>query len=119
MTRDLADIDASIAAGHAARRSTHRLRSLSTLSVSFGVLGVWLVYVTASGQWGRVGDHWASAVTMVFGSFVAGSTPQGGGAVAFPVFTKVLDIDASVARTNKPSGETWITVASKVPPPRS
>ncbi len=36
---------------------------------------------------------------MVFGSFVAGSTPQGGGAVAFPVFTKVLDIDTAVARS--------------------
>ena len=36
---------------------------------------------------------------MVFGSFVAGSTPQGGGAVAFPVFTKVLEVPAPVART--------------------
>jgi uncharacterized membrane protein YfcA len=36
---------------------------------------------------------------MVFGSFVAGSTPQGGGAVAFPVFTKVLEVPADVART--------------------
>lgn len=36
---------------------------------------------------------------MVFGSFVAGSTPQGGGAVAFPVFTKVLAIPAPVARS--------------------
>lgn len=36
---------------------------------------------------------------MVFGSFVAGSTPQGGGAVAFPVFTKVLEIPAAVARS--------------------
>ncbi len=60
---------------------------------------VWLVYVSVAGHWGRVGDHWASALTMVFGSFVAGSTPQGGGAVAFPVFTKLLDIDAPVARS--------------------
>jgi uncharacterized membrane protein YfcA len=36
---------------------------------------------------------------MVFGSFVAGSTPQGGGAVAFPVFTKILAIPAPVARS--------------------
>jgi uncharacterized membrane protein YfcA len=36
---------------------------------------------------------------MVFGSFVAGSTPAGGGAVAFPVFTKLLDIEPPVART--------------------
>ncbi len=67
--------------------------------MSGAVLLVWLVYVSAAGHWGRVGDHWASALTMVFGSFVAGSTPQGGGAVAFPVFTKLLDIDAPVARS--------------------
>lgn len=39
-------------------------------------------------------DYWPSALTMIFGSFVAGVTPLGGGAVAFPVFTKVLDINA-------------------------
>ena len=36
---------------------------------------------------------------MVFGSLVAGSTPQGGGAVAFPVFTKLLEVPAAAART--------------------
>lgn len=59
----------------------------------------WLIYVTGSGQWDRVIGHWRTALTMVFGSFVAGSTPQGGGAVAFPVFTKVLEIPAPVARS--------------------
>ena len=59
----------------------------------------WLGYVVAADQWGRVAMHWRSSVTMVFGSFVAGSTPQGGGAVAFPVFTKALDVPADVART--------------------
>ncbi|MDH3752944.1 MAG: sulfite exporter TauE/SafE family protein [Acidimicrobiia bacterium] len=59
----------------------------------------WVVYVAAEGHLGRVLDQWAAAVTMVFGSFVAGSTPAGGGAVAFPVFTKVLEIPPAVART--------------------
>jgi len=36
---------------------------------------------------------------MALGSFVAGSTPLGGGAVAFPVFTKILEVPAAVART--------------------
>jgi uncharacterized membrane protein YfcA len=36
---------------------------------------------------------------MVLGSFVAGITAEGGGAVAFPVFTKVLHISSSDART--------------------
>ncbi|CAH9055143.1 hypothetical protein PSECIP111951_02741 [Pseudoalteromonas holothuriae] len=41
---------------------------------------------------------WKTGLTMLFGSFVAGSTPLGGGAVAFPVFTKVLDVTAQDAR---------------------
>ena len=59
----------------------------------------WFIFVFAFGHVGRVIDNWRSSATMVVGSFVAGSTPQGGGAVAFPVFTKVLGIPASVART--------------------
>lgn len=59
----------------------------------------WVVYVIAFGHFDRVIDNWRSSATMVVGSFVAGSTPQGGGAVAFPVFTKVLGISAPVART--------------------
>ena len=37
-------------------------------------------------------QHWRVTLTMVFGSFVAGATSEAGGAVAFPVFTKVLAI---------------------------
>jgi len=96
---DLADIEASISVGRETRDRVGRNRSRLALAVSVGVLVIWLGFVTLAGHWGRVSDQWASALTMVFGSFVAGSTPQGGGAVAFPVFTKVLDIDASVART--------------------
>ena len=59
----------------------------------------WIIYVLAFGHVGRVIDNWRTSLTMVFGSFVAGSTPQGGGAVAFPVFTKVLAIPAPVARS--------------------
>ncbi|TMP28558.1 permease [Pseudoalteromonas rubra] len=38
------------------------------------------------------------ALTMVFGSFIAGGTALGGGAVAFPVMTKVLSIEPSTAK---------------------
>ena len=37
-------------------------------------------------------EYWEISLTMVFGSFIAGATSEGGGAVAFPVFTKVLGI---------------------------
>lgn len=99
MTEAAPDFSAVVEAGRSHRERTTRERARRALAISFGVLIVWLVFVTARGHWGRVADQWASALTMVFGSFVAGSTPQGGGAVAFPVFTKVLDIDTPVARS--------------------
>ncbi len=96
MTADL------LAVGDEARRRRERLRSdgrrrAAACSIVVGL--AWLVGVTAAGQWARVTDNTAAAATMVVGSFVAGSTPQGGGAVAFPVFTKVLGVAAADART--------------------
>ena len=43
-------------------------------------------------------DYWPSALTMTMGSFVAGSTPMGGGVVAFPVFTKYFGIETEQAK---------------------
>ncbi|KAK6744908.1 hypothetical protein RB195_011557 [Necator americanus] len=42
--------------------------------------------------------RWQMPVVMFFGSTVAGMTSEGGGAVAFPVMTLLLQIDPSVAR---------------------
>lgn len=52
----------------------------------------WLSYVGPAGAMGTIARHWQVALTMVFGSFVAGASSEGGGAVAFPVFTKVLGV---------------------------
>ena len=60
---------------------------------------VWLVAVLAFGLLDRVIDNWESTLTMVFGSFLAGSSPEGGGAVAFPVFTKAMGVPGPIART--------------------
>jgi len=60
---------------------------------------VWCVWFIALGfetALLNVRDHLDIALTMLFGSFVAGSTSLGGGAVAFPVFTKVLAIPSDV-----------------------
>jgi uncharacterized membrane protein YfcA len=59
--------------------------------------GVWAAAMTAGGWWSLFEARWPMALTMVFGSFVAGSTPAGGGAVAYPVFTKVLAIPSADA----------------------
>lgn len=55
--------------------------------------------MTLTQSWALFADWWAMSLTMAFGSFVAGSTPAGGGAVAFPVFTKILAVEAHEART--------------------
>ncbi len=92
---DLAFLDE----GAAARSRLNRRRTMAGFAVSASVTVAWLVGVSVSGGWGRVADHGLAALTMIFGSFVAGATPQGGGAVAFPVFTKALDVPAEAARS--------------------
>ncbi|MEM9281814.1 MAG: sulfite exporter TauE/SafE family protein [Verrucomicrobiota bacterium] len=62
---------------------------------------IWVVWVTITSlgdRWFLFIDSWFMSVTMAFGSFVAGSTSQGGGAVAFPVMTLGFDIDPKGAR---------------------
>ena len=42
--------------------------------------------------------HWHYPAIMVLGAFVAGLTPEGGGAVAFPVLSVFFNIDRVLAR---------------------
>ncbi|TVP65859.1 MAG: sulfite exporter TauE/SafE family protein [Nodularia sp. (in: Bacteria)] len=70
---------------------------VSTL-VAFTVWTVWLIGVGPNSAISNMIEHWKIAVTMVFGSMIAGGTSMGGGAVAFPVLTKVLQIPAHEAR---------------------
>lgn len=71
--------------------------SRNRILVSFYILllaAVWIMWY-ALGTSGRIAgmlENWGVSVTMLFGSFIAGATSEGGGAVAFPVFTKLLDI---------------------------
>ena len=61
---------------------------------------VWLLWaVFGRGYaWHSIVQHWQIALTMVFGSLVGGGTSEGGAAIAFPVFTKVLHIPPADAR---------------------
>ncbi|MFC8848099.1 MULTISPECIES: TSUP family transporter [unclassified Micromonospora] len=82
-----------------ARKNLRNLRTalLFNLGIAVVVIFAWFAVggVTAIGH---LREHWRIAVTMVFGSLVGGGTSEGGGAVAFPVFTKVLEIPATDAR---------------------
>ena len=81
------------------RLGEHWLRQCAVYALPTAATVAWLVYVLSAGELDRLSHHWESAFTMIFGSFLAGSSPEGGGAVAFPVFTKVLEVPAQVART--------------------
>jgi len=48
-------------------------------------LSAWLVLVLSLDLWDEIAAHWEIAVAMLFGSYVAGSTPMGGGTVGFPI----------------------------------
>lgn len=60
----------------------------------FLTLLVWLswYHYTAPDSLLIIAQNRAVALTMILGSFIAGATSEGGGAIAFPVFTKVLHI---------------------------
>ena len=57
----------------------------------------WLFY-TYPESWAVIQSHWQITVTMIFGSIIAGATSEGGGAIAFPVFTKILHIPPADAK---------------------
>jgi len=58
----------------------------------------WLTLVVAGGHLDTVLAHWPIALAMAGGSFVAGSTPMGGGAVGFPTLVLVMDLPATLGR---------------------
>jgi uncharacterized protein len=59
---------------------------------------VWAMVVWGGGHWSEVIGHWPIAFVMTLGSYVAGSTPMGGGTVGFPVLVLLFDQDPSMGR---------------------
>ncbi len=56
----------------------------------------WLVF--GLGRWADVAANWPIALAMSAGSYVAGSTPMGGGTVGFPILVLLFDQPASMGR---------------------
>lgn len=59
---------------------------------------IWFWYMFASDSWALFLEDWYMTATMVFGSFIAGASSEGGGAVAYPVMTLGFQITPAVAR---------------------
>jgi len=63
-----------------------------------GMMVLWVALFATFNSISFLIDHWYYPAIMVPGAFVAGLTPEGGGAVAFPVLSVFLDIDRGMAR---------------------
>ncbi len=48
-------------------------------------LTAWAILAFEFHYFAEIIDHWRMSVVMILGSLVAGSTPMGGGTVAFPI----------------------------------
>lgn len=59
---------------------------------------IWAAIVVAGDLAAVVADHWPIALSMAFGSYIAGSTPMGGGTVGFPVLVLLFDLPAALGR---------------------
>lgn len=59
----------------------------------FGVYAVWFVYMTATGQWPLFGEGWYMILTMVFGSFIAGASSEGGGTHLYRISGRYFKCD--------------------------
>jgi uncharacterized membrane protein YfcA len=59
---------------------------------------VWLSLVLTGNHWQEMKQHWGIAVAMAMGSYVAGSTPMGGGTVGFPILVLLFNEPAALGR---------------------
>ena len=62
------------------------------------VLMGWALYMASNNLWGLFSENWFMTATMAFGSFIAGASSEGGGAIAYPAMTLLFKIEPDVAR---------------------
>jgi len=63
-----------------------------------GFYSIWTAIQISGGFWERTLAEWPIALAMAAGSYVAGSTPMGGGTVGFPVLVLLFDYPAALGR---------------------
>lgn len=64
--------------------------------VAFYATWSWLVF--GNDRWETAKAHWPIALAMAMGSYVAGSTPMGGGTVGFPILVLLFSLPATLGR---------------------
>jgi len=70
----------------------------TSLAIAAAVWTPWLAGMTVTDSWGLFGEVGFMSAVMGIGSFIAGATSEGGGAVAFPAMTLGFGIAPSTAR---------------------
>jgi uncharacterized membrane protein YfcA len=101
MTRSTASSELITDMGKVSGSSGSVRKGSTVLSVTVTALLVWAFWLWGmldGDRWNLFHDNWFMSLTMVFGSFIAGATSEGGGAVAFPVMTLMFDIAPATAR---------------------
>jgi uncharacterized protein len=68
---------------------------LSFLTV---VMSCWFWYMISENSFDIIQRKWTAVLTMIFGSFIAGASPEGSAAIAYPVFTLLLKIPPAITR---------------------
>lgn len=92
-----------------AERTNSKYRKLTSIVIPILVVwGIWFPCMAHFDAWDYFIEtnngsafqkpRWYMSITMIFGSFVAGCTSEGGASIAFPVMTLALGIQPSVAR---------------------
>ncbi len=75
-----------------------RLRARGWRAYVIAWLAIWLVLILRPGAWLLALAQWPMALVMVGGSLVAGSTPMGGGTIAFPALVLGFGRSPAMAR---------------------
>ncbi|KKK48021.1 hypothetical protein LCGC14_3149320, partial [marine sediment metagenome] len=78
---------------------TNALRTILVFGIPVATVYVtWFSYMSQNDLWSLFATRWHMTVTMIFGSFIAGASSEGGGAIAYPVMTLGFRIPPDVAR---------------------
>ncbi|MEZ5945507.1 MAG: sulfite exporter TauE/SafE family protein [Hyphomonas sp.] len=64
----------------------------------FAAIAVWALLFWQLNSLSFLAEYWYYPAVMVVGAFVAGLTPEGGGAVAFPTLNVFMEVDRGIAR---------------------
>lgn len=76
----------------------HRKALKIFIPIALIILILWAIYMHTSASWYLFKENWFMTVTMMFGSFIAGASSEGGGAIAYPAMTLLFKIEPDVAR---------------------